>query len=114
MIAVESRASLTNLMTATIENAEQEREMDVKEAVQIAKKYVIDLFEEEGISDIGLEEVVFASNSWTITIGFSRPWNRNIGSVLGGQVSRSYKALRIQDEDGQVLSVKDRALGDSE
>ena len=85
--------------------------MDVKEAVQAAKNYVIELFGEEGISDVGLEEVDFdQSDNWVVTIGFSRSWNRNIGSVLGGQASRSYKAVRIQDKDGKILSVKDRAL----
>lgn len=88
--------------------------MDVKEAVQVAKNYVIDLFGEEGIVDVGLEEVDLDQlENWVVTIGFSRPWNRNIGSVLGGQVSRSYKAIRIQDEGGKVLSIKDRALKDS-
>lgn len=92
--------------------------MDVKEAVRVAKDYVIELFAEEGIVDVGLEEVDFDQlDNWVVTIGFSRPWNRNIGSVLGGQVSRSYKAIRIQDGDGKVLSIKDRvlrALRDSE
>lgn len=89
--------------------------MDVKEAVQVAKNYILELFEEEGIVDVGLEEVDFdqsdsQSDNWVVTIGFSRSWNRSIGSVLGGQTSRSYKAVRIQDEDGRVLSVKDRTL----
>ena len=89
--------------------------MDVKEAVQVAKSYVIELFAEEGIVDVGLEEVdIELSDTWVVTIGFSRPWNRNIGSVLGGRPSRSYKAIRIQDGDGKVLSVKDRALRDPE
>ena len=30
--------------------------MDVKEAVQVEKNYVIELFAEEGIVDVGLEE----------------------------------------------------------
>ena len=85
--------------------------MDAKEAVQVAKDYVIELFGKEGIVDVGLEEVDFdPSDNWIVTIGFSRSWNRNIGSVLGGQASRSYKAIRIQNKDGKVLSMKDRAL----
>ena len=50
--------------------------MDVKEAVQTAKKYVAELFTDETIADVGLEEVEFnnTSNSWEVTIGFSRPW----------------------------------------
>ena len=88
-----------------------EDEMDVKDAVQVAKNYIMDLFGEEGLVDVGLEEVdVDPSGNWIVTIGFSRSWDRNIGSVLSGAASRSYKAVRIQDEDGRVLSVKDRTL----
>ena len=88
--------------------------MDVKEVVQMAKDYVAELFGDEDIIHVGLEEVDFdQSDNWAVTIGFSRPWNRNIGSVLGGQTSRSYKVVRIRDEDGKVLSVKDHALKNS-
>jgi hypothetical protein len=108
-------------MRAPLEAARQNRDdgradreedhMEVKEAVQIAKDYIIELFEEERIVDVGLEEVDFdQSGNWVVTIGFSRSWNRNVGSVLGGQAARSYKAVRIQDKDGKVLSVKDRTL----
>ena len=47
--------------------------MDVKEAVSIAKRYVTDLFAEEAITHVGLEEVVFdeQSGDWKVTIGFS-------------------------------------------
>ena len=44
--------------------------MDVKEAVLTAKRYVADVFADEGIADIGLEEVEFdeASDVWMVTI----------------------------------------------
>lgn len=88
--------------------------MDVKKVVRVAKDYVDELFGDEMIVDVGLEEVdLDESDNWVVTIGFSRPWDRKIGSVLGGQASRSYKVVRIRDEDGKVLSVKDRALRDS-
>ncbi len=88
--------------------------MDVKEVVRVAKNYVAELFRDEDITHVGLEEVDFdQSDNWVVTIGFSRPWDRNIGSVLAGQASRSYKVVRIRDEDGKVLSVKERTLGDS-
>ena len=85
--------------------------MNVMDAVQVAKDYITVLFEEEGIVDVGLEEVdIDQSGDWMVTIGFSRSWDRKIGSVLSGVTSRSYKAVRIRDEDGKVLSVKDRTL----
>ena len=45
--------------------------MDVKEAVQVARNCVIELFAEEGIVDFRPEEVDFESGIWVVTIGFS-------------------------------------------
>lgn len=49
--------------------------MDVKQAVEMAKNHIKDLFENEGISNLGLEEVDFDDQTsvWYVTIGFSRP-----------------------------------------
>ena len=93
--------------------------MDVREAAQAAKEYLINLFDGEEIAHVGLEEVEFddASNNWKITIGFSRPWDhRNpLTAALGeGRPARSYKVVRINDDDGRVISVKDRVLAASE
>ena len=86
--------------------------MDVKQAVQTAKEHVAHLFADEHISNIGLEEVEFheLDKVWAITIGFSRSWDRP-GSFLhplGENLSRTYKTVRIQDENGRVESVKHR------
>ena len=93
--------------------------MDVKEAVQAAREYLVDLYEGEQVTNVGLEEVVFEdlSNNWKITIGFSRPWDhKNVLSVaLGeGRPSRSYKVLSINDDSGKVESLTDRVLKASE
>ncbi len=52
--------------------------MDVKEAVGTAKKYVDDLFANESIANVGLEEVAFddTKHAWKVTVGFSRTWNQ--------------------------------------
>ena len=88
--------------------------MDVKEAVQTAKSYVAELFTDETIGNIGLEEVEFnnASNNWEVTIGFSRPWQTNIlvAALSNQHPTRSYKLVCINDDSGQVLSLKDRVL----
>ena len=82
--------------------------MDVKQAVVIAKQHIAELFAEEEILNMGLEEVELDEEGfWRITIGFSRPWNRNVGSVLSGENSRSYKIVVLSDKGGDVLSVKD-------
>ena len=85
--------------------------MDVKEAVQTARDFITDLFEDEQISNVGLEEFVFddAADEWRITIGFARPWNlQNELRRLGE--GRSYKMVCIDDVSGEVTSVKDRLM----
>ncbi len=89
--------------------------MDVKEAARTAKEYVADLYAGEEIMNVGLEEAEFdnRSNDWKITIGFSRPWDRktNLAAALeGGLPARSYKVVRIDDDDGHIISLKDRLL----
>lgn len=91
--------------------------MDVKMAVAMAKKEVSDLFEEEGIRNLGLEEVEFddKSGAWRVTLGFSRPWDAPPDSPLAAlagaiaansQSRRSYKLVLIDDAQQKVLSVR--------
>lgn len=88
--------------------------MDVKEAVNAAKTYVAELFANEGLSNLGLEEVEFDDSiaAWKVTVGFSRPWDRPASSfaVLTQAMSmpRSYKVVLIEDATGRVVSVKNR------
>ena len=86
--------------------------MDVKQAVQTAKEHVAHLFADEHIANVGLEEVEFheLDKVWAITIGFSRFWERpkNLLHTLGGDLARTYKIVRIQDESGRVESVRHR------
>ena len=89
--------------------------MDVIEAAQTAKEYLIELFSDEEIMHVGLEEVDFdaISNDWKITIGFSRPWDHKnvLSAALGeGRPARSYKVVRINDDDGHIISLTDRVL----
>ena len=93
--------------------------MDVKEAVKKAKSHMIDLFDDEEIADVGLEEVELdeTSNTWNITVGFSRPWHRRtqdpMTAALLPAYRRSYKVVRINDDSGKVISIMDRILESS-
>ena len=90
--------------------------MDMKEAVEIAKNYIVDLFKDEGIRNLGLEEVDFddRTSSWNVTIGFSRPWDIRTTTMIAalthqeGPFSRSYKIVRIDDKTKKIRSVKNR------
>ena len=92
--------------------------MDVKDAIKLAKDYVSEVFAEEQVTNLGLDETEYdpAAGRWYITVGFSRPWNtprtraqeilENMGAV--SSLRRSYKVIVISD-DGKVLSMKKRS-----
>lgn len=83
--------------------------MDAREAVELAKGCVADLFEVEPINEIGLEEVERKGSSWVVTIGFSRVWPVSSGVVktLRG-TERTYKQVSIDVETGTVQSLRHR------
>lgn len=95
--------------------------MNIKEAAKGAKQHIAELFTEEGVKDVGLEEIEFDGNSgiWRITIGFSRPWDRvdespsysSIAELVGAtrKRAREMKVVTLDDAEGKVLSVKNRA-----
>jgi len=96
--------------------------MDVKEVIAKAKEYISQVYAEEQVANLGLEEVehILAAGNWKITLGFSRPWNtprtraqevlENLGAV--SSLRRSFKVITMAD-DGTVLSMKDRAKADA-
>ena len=85
--------------------------MNVKQAVGVARKYVEELFAEEQIMNVGLEEIDAEEEGfWKITIGFSRPWNANFSNLLSGDKTRIYKVVLVRDSDGEILSVKNRVF----
>ena len=91
--------------------------MDVKDAVRTAKDYLAELFVDEEVVNIGLEEVWYdyESDKWHVTIGFSRPWDRKhpfAGALSeAGRPDRSYKEICIDDDSGNIDSLKVRELG---
>jgi hypothetical protein len=92
--------------------------VQVKEAVAKAKAWLIDVLHEEGVQNIGLEEVEFdeSENAWLITLGFSRPWNsvRNAYTAISGEpaAKRSYRVIVVKDQTGDVRAMKRRETAD--
>ncbi|MCQ8782773.1 hypothetical protein [Mangrovibrevibacter kandeliae] len=87
--------------------------MDAKDAVKAAKAYVSDLLQDEQIRDLGLEEIEFdgSAAAWSITLGFSRPWSstNSVAALLrDAHARRDYKVVKVRDEDGTVVSLKQR------
>ncbi len=98
--------------------------MDVREAARTAKKYITDVFADEKIKEISLEEVDFDVDSkvWKITVSFMRPRGRmNVFQATASgypegtpTLRRSYKVVNIDDRFERVVSVKHRALNGTE
>jgi hypothetical protein len=92
--------------------------VDVKQAVKAAKDYLSDLFQDEGLINLGLEEIEYdeRDEAWNITLGFSRPWNTPQNPVLSvagaDRLGRSYRVVKVRGVDGRILSVKLRELQD--
>ena len=94
--------------------------VDVKQAARIAAQYVADLFAEEGIQHIGLEEVDDREDVWNVTIGFFRDLDKRadlsavIGSSLGNDGPswrrRTFKIVSIDNGTGKILSLTHRSL----
>jgi uncharacterized protein YdeI (YjbR/CyaY-like superfamily) len=96
--------------------------MDVKAAITAAKAYVNEVYSDEQVTNLGLEEVerIPAAGTWEITLSFSRPWNtpktraQEILENLGGvsSLKRSSKVITVAD-DGSVISMKNRERADA-
>lgn len=96
--------------------------MDVKQAIAAAKSYIAEVYADEGVANLGLEETELdpAQDVWRITLSFSRPWNtprtraqevlESLGAV--STLRRSHKTVVVAP-DGSVLSMKDRARADA-
>jgi hypothetical protein len=88
--------------------------MNVKEAVALARQYLGEVFAEEKIADLSLEEVEYddAQHLWSITLGFLRP-RKNVtqgavAAVLGTLHQREYKIVRINDNNNRLVAIKNR------
>lgn len=88
--------------------------MNAKEAVKSAIDLVGELFENDKPANIGLEDVVFNSttNSWDVTVEFSRPWDFPTSNVLTNiqkpMPKRVYKVVSIDNASGGIKEVKMR------
>ncbi|KAF0113411.1 MAG: hypothetical protein FD149_2146 [Rhodospirillaceae bacterium] len=96
--------------------------MDVKNAVAIAKAYVADLFAEESVNTITIEEVAFneQEDMWNVTLGFyrqvsplseSEQWAKLPYSRAAlDHLEKTYKTVQIKDSTGAVVALRHREI----
>ena len=93
-------------------------EIDVKQAVQRAKDFAVDLYRNEKISRLGLEAIERTEDGkyWLVTLGFSRLWSRSksrkhpldevLRNVREPQSGREYKVFKVDAQSGSVLGME--------
>jgi hypothetical protein len=84
--------------------------IDAKQAVKIARQYFQELFADQPLVNIQLEEVERTDEGkfWRVTIGFDRQGPGDLRTILG-QVPRYYKVVTIDAITGEAESVKIRS-----
>lgn len=93
--------------------------INVKQAASIAAVHIKDLFGEQDVRNVLLEEVRFEheSNRWDVTIGFDRKafapassfrTNDPLRELLNQDFERVYKVVEIDGTSGAVLGVRMR------
>jgi hypothetical protein len=97
-------------------------QIDVKQAVQLAKDFAEGIYEGEKIARLGLEAVEKTGDGkyWLVTLGFSRPWSRKSqkkdtfksvtehlqGVVREPKLDREYKVFKVDARSGRVIGME--------
>ena len=86
--------------------------MKVREAVSKARAFVKELYAEEPIGDLGVEEIELDDDPgtelyWRVTVGFIRLWDRQIPDQ---ETTRYYKQVVIENSTGDVVGLKNRQM----
>jgi hypothetical protein len=94
--------------------------INVKQAVAAALDFIKEVYVDEKLTHIGLEEVRSDGDTWRVTVGFSRPWDypkseRSAFDVAASVLPRTepaplreYKTLRVDGTTGEVLEMEIR------
>ena len=87
-------------------------------AVRAAKKWLAEVYADERIDRIGLEEVRWHDGNWEITLGFNRTDDDKTAAStpmlemtdLYSRRSRVYKVLVVAGNDNHVMEMRDREV----
>lgn len=92
--------------------------MDLRTAVNLANRAIYELYPEDVLQNLLLEEVereVEATGEyWYVTLGFDRPLKKESGAqggILPNRSSRrTYKRFKIEEGSEEVVGMRDREL----
>lgn len=109
-------------MTDEQQHEQEQRSIDVKQAVRIATQELRDLYGSTNVElkDLLLEEVEKSGNTWLVTLGFTSPLGdvgSNVGILGMALVSpsqrlsqRTYKRVRIDATSGEFGGMEFRNI----
>jgi len=83
---------------------------EAKQAVNIAKQHLQEIYQDENLLNLGLEEVEGSARvGWLVTLGFSRPWNNPSNQIVASLSNprRTYKIVSVAS-DGSIRSIKNK------
>lgn len=84
---------------------------DVKMAVRVAMEFIGEMYKDENLSDVRLEEVELLEEppqnpEWRVTVGFRTPETAAaVAESLGERVPRDYKVVKVDATSGQILGM---------
>ncbi|WP_295400543.1 hypothetical protein [uncultured Thiocystis sp.] len=91
----------------------------IKEAVKSAREQALQLFEEETLNHLALEEVEFdeATQHWLVTLGYDSPHKLkrkttgpSLFPTIEEEMQREYKVFRLDSNDCHLISMSIRSL----
>ena len=83
--------------------------VDIRQAVQAALEFMRDIYPEDELDKLGVEEVEHdpEAGHWLVTLGIGGAEPASTMSVVDGAgVDRHFKIIRIDAESGAVISLK--------
>jgi hypothetical protein len=93
--------------------------VDMKAAISMAKRHLLELTDGEGIQNVGLEEISYddKDEKWEVLLGYNRPWDTYKEIPSGANlnafgtvptITRTHRTLKYieLDKDGNLVGFK--------
>lgn len=93
--------------------------IELRQAVERAFEEIREIYDEEELNDLLLEEIERSGDKWLVTVGFTRSSRISSLSKAMGQTYvtnpnlRDYKRIVIDANTGEFRSMRDRRLEES-
>lgn len=86
-------------------------QIGLKKAVKLAATYFNELYEDEQLRNVLLEEVEYDNSRevWLITFGYDTS-RTETGGIIGSRIIRDYKTVQVDASTGGLIALKMRKV----